>query len=222
MNELMTLRVVLVEDDGLVRAGLADWLASFHSIQIVGQYENADQALSSLSNDACDIVLVDVLLPGVTGIDLVKKLRDKFPKLTCVMLSGNLAPELVIDSFKAGACGFLPKKMSPDELQLALAEIMNGNWYLSPSITKSVISKTVAYRESLASTDSSTIGELSDRERELLRLIAEGHTFQQISDRLAISSRTVERMKSKLQEKIGADNLADLIRRAVKMNLVVQ
>jgi DNA-binding NarL/FixJ family response regulator len=138
-----------------------------------------------------------------------------------VILSGSMVPELVFEAFSCGAYGYLPKLTSPDEVKLALDNVAKSNWYLSPVVTEVVLKKAIQLRELASGEDGKgTEVALTDRERELLKLLAEGNTFTEIARKLDINARSVERMKSKLEEKIQATNIVDLVRKAIKLGLI--
>ena len=214
--------VALVEDDSLVRAGLSDWLATIPAIQVLYVAGSAAEALCQFEKGPPDVALVDVLLPGVSGINLVRTVRERWPGVQSVMLTGAYEPDLVLDAFEAGARGYLPKLTSAEELSLALREVRGGRYYLSPTIAEAVLQKAQELRATLRAVagEGSATPALEDRDRELLKLIAEGRTFAEIASRLKVSSRSVERMKVRLEEKLKAHSLADLIRYAMERGLV--
>ncbi|MCB0338802.1 MAG: response regulator transcription factor [Bdellovibrionales bacterium] len=212
--------VIIIDDDQLVRRGIADWLSSLDEVQVVGEAGNAEEALKLYEACKPRLALVDVMLPGVTGIELVKRIMKLHPYTQCAMLSGYATPDLVFDCFAAGAIGYLPKVISSEELELAFKQFRESNWYLSPFVTRMFIERSLEYRKQIKVESESASEELSDRERELLRLIASGFSFQEISRELEMSSRSVERMKSKLKDKIGANTLVDLIRKAINLGLI--
>ncbi|WKZ57119.1 MAG: response regulator transcription factor [Bdellovibrionota bacterium] len=212
--------ILIVDDEELIRRGLSDWIATLPDVEMVVEAATGDECLTALERDFVNVALVDILLPGISGIELVARIREQYPSIKCVMLSGNVVPEAVCDAFQAGAVGFLSKFTSPTELQLAMQEVMKGRWYLSPLLTRSVIEKVLAFRSSAAVTSSGNTVPMEQKERELLKLLAEGKTLSEIARALGVSPRTVERMKSKLEQKLKADTFADLVRCALKMGLV--
>ena len=215
------IEVVLVDDDALVRKGLADWLSSVLGIAVVGEASDVEGCLEVLKTVKPDIALIDIILPGISGIELVKLVSKEFPAVKCVILSGSMAPELVFDAFKCGAWGYLPKMTSVEEIRVALGNVKDGNWYLSPFIVESVLRKAMAMRAILPEfVGSGEETPLTDREREVLKLIAEGNPFTEIARQLSINSRSVERLKDRIEEKIGAQSMVDLIRKAIKLGLI--
>lgn len=213
--------IVVVEDDELVRGGLCDWLATVDDLKVVGEASSAEECLRLVDTKKPHIALVDIILPGISGLELISKIRQKDPSVKCLILSGTIVPERVLDAFAAGAVGFLPKLTSPDEVRCALDYALKGKWYISPLVTEDVLKKILQLRNSMP-TPSDGVGEvsLSDKERELLKLIAEGYNFTEIANHLAVSFRSVERMKHKLEEKLNAHRLVDLIRTAIRMGLI--
>lgn len=218
----MPINVILVDDEDLFRRGLGDWLASLPDVTVIGEACSADEALALLENTVPDIALVDIRLPGISGISLTQKMSDLFPSVKALVLSGSSTPDLVLNAFESGAWGFLPKEISSEELSLAIRKVHAGLWYLSPHVTEDVIRSSMLLRgkaEEVAAGNGHCLS-LSNRERELLKLIAEGHTFTEIAKHLSINARSVERLKAKLELKLNADNLVDLIREAIKLGLV--
>jgi len=166
-------------------------------------------------------VLVDIILPGVSGIEVIRQIGRSFPGIRCIVLSGTISPELVFDAYASGAWGFLPKSTSADEVLLALKSVREGNWFLSPVITGLVLKRAHAHRTAQPPTAGQGVAEpLTDREREVLKLIAEGQSSADIARELAINSRSVDRVRERIEEKIGSQSLADLIRQAIKLGLV--
>lgn len=210
--------VLIVDDEELIRRGLGDWVATLPGVRKVVEAASADGCLLTLEKDEVDIAFIDIRLPGVSGIELVSRVRERYPTIRCVMLSGNVVPDAVCDAFQAGAVGFLSKFTSPAELQLAMQEVGKGRWYLSPLLTQSVVERVLAFRDS--SLTAGSAAELDLKERELLKLLAEGKTLSEIAKALTVSPRTVERMKSRLESKLKAETFADLIRCAIKIGLV--
>lgn len=217
----MTLNVVLVDDDDLIRRGLSHWLSSIDGIKVVGEAGNAEECLAGIEKAKPDIALIDIVLPGISGIELMRRITKSYPSVKCVILSGSMVPDLVFEAFSCGAYGYLPKLTSPDEVKLALENVAKSNWYLSPVVAEAVLKKAIQLRE-IASGEDGKGAEvaLTDRERELLKLLAEGNTFTEIARKLDINARSVERMKSKLEEKIQATNIVDLVRKAIKLGLI--
>lgn len=217
----MATSVVVVDDEELFRRGLCDWLATLPEVKVVGEAENAEACLELVQRVLPDVVLVDIRLPGVSGVTLVQKLKQARPEVRALILSGSAAPDLVLDAFEAGASGFLPKEVSSDELTLALSRVVSGHWYVSPHVTAEVIGSALRMRREIREQeeDSGYVA-LTNKERDLLKLIAEGNTFTEIARHLSMNSRSVERLKSRLEEKLRAKSISDLVREAIKLGLV--
>lgn len=220
MSAMPELKLFLVDDDDLVRRGLCDWLATIEGVTVVGDAPAAEEALEQLEKLEVDIAVLDLMLPGVSGIKLAEEISNRFPKIKSLLLSGTMTPEVVFEAFSAGACGCLPKRTEPDELKVALRHIIRNNWYLSPVVTKDVLARVDAFRSGEASSSVGLETPLSIRERELLKLIAEGHTFAEIARQFDLNPRSIERLKAKLEEKLGAHGLTDLIRVAIKLDII--
>jgi DNA-binding NarL/FixJ family response regulator len=214
--------VLVVDDEELFRRGICDWLGSLDGVELIGQAESSEACLEMLKDISPDVALVDIRLPGVSGVTLLEKLKEERPEVKAIVLSGVNSPELVFNAFEAGASGFLPKQASSEEVSYAINQVMEGRWYLSPLVTGDVLNAALLIRSTIKEEGQESEGfiPLTNRERELLKLIAEGHTFTNIAKHLSINSRSVERLKSKLEVKLNADNLVDLIREAIKLGLV--
>lgn len=210
------LKILLVDDEDLVREGIACWFEQLDDIEIVGQAGSFEQATQVFSSCSPDLVFVDLHMPGKSGIALVQHLRQIRPGIKCVMLSSALEPNLVFDAFQAGAIGYLPKLVTPEELTLAIQTFQKDLWYLSPVVTKQVIEFASRSERSEPSAELA----LSDLEREFLRLSAEGFSFQELCQELKISSSTGQRLKKSLSEKVKGDSLLDFIRAAVRLGIV--
>lgn len=218
----METRVIILDGEQLVRRGIAEWLEAAGQCRVVAEAENAEQCLKLEENTAADVLLVDLHIPGTSALELITQLKEGNSPLRCIVLSGAPNPELVFQAYEAGASGYLPKQSSPEELTFAIAQVMKGNWYLSSFVSDCVLKHICDLRHNLARRgDLDGIDQgLTARERELLKLIAEGHTFTEIATRLSVNSRSVERLKTKLESKLGAQGITDLIREAIKLGIV--
>ena len=209
------LKLLLAEDHNVVRTGIRKLLEDDATIHIVAEAIHGAQALDLIRNiGPIDLLLTDINMPGTDGISLIREVRDFDPHIKVVILSMHDDEKYVARAFQAGASGYLLKNIDAEELLFALKHINRGGSYLCAELSMSMLSNV------LKRINSSTVGaekslEFSSREIEVLELIAEGLTNQEMSDRLFISKRTVEGHRQSLTDKTGCRNTAALIRYAM-------
>lgn len=211
-------RVVLVEDHALVRAGLRALLSKEPDLDIVGEASNGREAINIIQSLKPDLILMDLSLQGSNGIEAIATIKRRHPKIRILVVTMHEAEEYIHESLQAGADGYMLKDASHDELCVAVRSVLDGKTYLSPDISNQLLS---AYRGLGRSLQGSRLWEsLSSREREVLKLIAEGHTNQEAADYLVISVKTVEKHRSNLMKKLGIHNIAKLTAFAIEKGLV--
>lgn len=211
-------RVVLVEDHALVRAGLRALLSKEPDLDIVGEASNGREAINIIQSLKPDLILMDLSMQGSNGIEAIATIKRRHPKIRILVVTMHEAEEYIHESLQAGADGYMLKDASHDELCVAVRSVLDGKTYLSPDISNQLLS---AYRGLGRSLPGSRLWEsLSSREREVLKLIAEGHTNQEAADYLVISVKTVEKHRSNLMKKLGIHNIAKLTAFAIEKGLV--
>ena len=211
-------RVVLVEDHALVRAGLRALLSKEPDLDIVGVASNGREAINIIQSLKPDLILMDLSMQGSNGIEAIATIKRRHPKIRILVVTMHEAEEYIHESLQAGADGYMLKDASHDELCVAVRSVLDGKTYLSPDISNQLLS---AYRGLGRSLPGSRLWEsLSSREREVLKLIAEGHTNQEAADYLVISVKTVEKHRSNLMKKLGIHNIAKLTAFAIEKGLV--
>jgi len=211
-----TLRVLLADDHALVRSGIRLLLQSIIGVQVVAEAENSQQALECIEKLRPDVALMDISMPGCNGIDTAAHIRTYFPQTRVVILSMHAGVEYVSQALRSGASGYVLKDSTPVELDLALRAVARGEIYLSPRVSEVVVEKYV--RSEDAGRD--PLGVLTPRQREILRLIAEGQSTKQMAAQLDVSVKTVETHRALLMERLGIRDLAGLVRFAVRAGLV--
>lgn len=199
----MSIRVYLLEDHTIVRQGLVSLLETADDLEVVGQSGDGRRALEEVQELKPDVLMSDIAVPGLSGLEVVKRLRDAGSTVRIVMLSMYHDPEWVKRAMDAGANGYLVKGTGVRDLLKAVRTVAGGEEFLSPSATRA-----------------SRTEELTGREREVLTLLAEGHTSKEIGGVLGISSRTVEHHRARLMTKLGINDVAGLTRYAVRTGLV--
>lgn len=207
------IRVLLADDHAVLRDSLAAFLALYPDVAVVG---TASDGLETLANTAAlspDVLLLDLAMPGLGGLEVLRRVSKGHPGCKVVILTQHDAPQYILPSLQAGARGYLLKKSGGVEVVNAIRAVMRGERVLSPSVTQFVIDAAVQNCADAAS--GATSPDLTDREREVLCLIGEGHTNVEIARRLAISPKTVDKHREHLMEKLHVTTRAALIRYAV-------
>lgn len=212
----MPVRIVLADDHALVRAGLRKLLESLPDIEVVGEAEDGRAALALVASHKPDLVLMDIAMPGLNGIEAAARLSREHPQVRALILSMHQNEDYVRQALRAGAAGYLLKDAAPVELELAIKAVLRGETYLSPAVSRGVMSD---YVQRLRGED--TPGEaLTPRQRETLQLIAEGHTTKEIARRLNISVKTVETHRTQLMKQLDLHDVAGLVRYALRTGLI--
>lgn len=213
---MRTVDTLIVDDHRLVREGVASLLKQYPSIRVVAEAEDAPSALARLLEHKIDVAVVDVSMPGIGGVALARQLLSRYPNIRIIALSMHSEPAFVDGMLHAGAAGYVLKSSAIVDLAKAIKEVHAGRMYLSPEITRSVVS---GYRR-LKSGDDSPFAVLSDREREVVQLLAEGHSTASIAELLDISPKTVATHRKKIMDSLGVDSVVDLAKLALKENLI--
>ena len=206
------IRVIIVDDHHLVRQGLRQLLEREFDIHVIAEASDGQDAVDTVGRFRPDVVVMDVEMPGINGIEATDRIRTEYPGIQVVMLSMHSDPVLIRQAFDRGARGYVLKKSIGVELVKAIRTVCRGVTYHSLSIEQSEYAVEQPSR--------STPPQLTVREREVLRLIAAGNTNQQVAETLRISIKTVEIHRSNLMAKLGTHSLPDLIRTAIRLGLV--
>ncbi|WP_183873423.1 response regulator transcription factor [Pedobacter sp. AK017] len=209
------LNLLLAEDHNVVRSGIKKLLEADEAINIVAEAINGAQALELIrDNGSIELLLTDLNMPGINGISLISEVKNFNPNVKVVILSMHDDEKYVAQAFQAGASGYLLKNVDAEEMLFALKYISRGGSYICAALSMSMLSK-VLKRINSAVAVAETAIDFSSREIEILELIAEGLTNQEMADRLFISKRTVEGHRQSLTDKTGCRNTAALIRYAM-------
>jgi two-component system response regulator NreC len=210
------IRVVLIDDHAVVRSGLRLLLDAQPDIEVVGEGGNAQDAVFRARALQPDVILLDVVLPGESGIDALPKLRKESPETRILVLSMQDDPTYVREAFAAGASGYVLKEAADEEVVAAVREIAGGSSYIHPALGARMVAAEAAERAA-AEADP-----LSEREREVLRLLALGHTNQEIAGKLYISVRTAESHRAHIMQKLRLTTRAELVRYALSNGLLTE
>lgn len=209
------LRVLIAEDHQIVREGVKLLVNSQPDMEVVGEAGDGELVLSEAARLSPDIVVMDISMPNVNGLLATKRLRHLYPDLKILTLTRHTDDGYLQQLIGAGANGYVLKQSAPTELINAIRTVASGNSYLDPSLTRKVMGGYVNRATSLRGEGK---GELSDRESEVLRLIAFGHSNKDIGERLKLSVKTVEAHKANAMRKLGFSSRIDIVRYAILQN----
>ncbi|MBS0184017.1 MAG: response regulator transcription factor [Nitrospira sp.] len=210
------LRVLIAEDHALVRAGMRALLQKIEGIEVVSDVGDGWEAVKSVQTDPPDLVLMDIAMPGLNGLDATSRIVRESPTTRVILLSMHANEEYFQQALEVGASGYLLKGAELAELELALKTVARGETYLAPAVAKYAIK---AYREK-SEGPSGPLMKLSMRQREILQLIAEGQTTKDIAQRLNLSVKTVETHRSQLMERLDIHDVPGLVRFAMRVGLI--
>ena len=210
----MTIRVLVVDDHAVVRAGLRRVLDAEDDIETVGEAATADRAVFEALESKPDVVLMDVVMPGKSGIEVLPSLLQALPDVRILMLSMQDDPRYVREAFEAGASGYVLKEAADTDVVEAVRAVATGQRYVHPILGARLVAAESEERKRAESDP------LSDREREVLRLLALGHTNHEIAGILYISVRTAETHRAHIMQKLGLSSRAELVRYALDHGLV--
>lgn len=211
-------RIFIVEDHTLLRAGLRALLSQDPELEIIGEADNGRDAIRAIGSLAPDLVLMDLSMPGMNGIEAMMDIKRRNPDTRVLVLTIHKTDEYIHESLRAGADGYILKDATHDELRVAIRSVLNGKTYLSPDISDKVIHGYLGTGR--VANVGSTWDTLTHREREVLKLVAEGHPNKYIADYLCLSIKTVEKHRSNLMKKLDLHNASTLTSYAIEKGLV--
>ena len=207
-------RILLVDDHRMMRQGLRQLLAVEPGLIVVGEAFNGQSAREQVRMLSPDLVLMDIHLPDESGVEITRQILAEFPAVKVIALSSDSAVEMVLLALRAGVSGYLLKENGADELIQAIHTVMDHRLYLSPEVSSAVVLK---FNESSGREETKPAGtDLSERERMLLRLIADGNRNKEMAAALAVTVKSVETYRSRLQKKLGCAGTAKLVRYAIR------
>jgi len=210
----MSIRVLLADDHALMRQGLRALLASTGEIEVVGEVGTGREAERQVLELDPGVVLMDIAMPDLNGIEAARIIHLKSPATRIVMLSMHVSAEYVYRAFEAGACGYLLKEMAVDEVITAVRTVHAGKQYVSPALAKTV-------PDACASRARGPVDSLSTRERQVLQLVVEGRTSSEIAQMIHLSPKSVETYRSRLMAKLGVSDLPTLVKFALEHGLTL-
>jgi DNA-binding NarL/FixJ family response regulator len=209
-------RILLADDHSLVRASLRSLLTDNPAIEVVGEAIDGRQALELVGQHRPDLVLMDISMPGLNGLEATRQIVKAHPDVRVIVLSMHASDQHVLRALRGGASGYVLKGSLPRELELAIESVARGEIFLSPAISRHVIE--VYLSQSADKNDA--LEHLTPRQREILQLIAEGKSSKQIAQLLKASVKTIESHRASLMERLDIHDVAGLVRYAIRLGLV--
>ena len=213
------IRVMIVDDHAILRQALGQLLEGKPEVEVVGDASNGREAMTLAEKLQPDVILMDMVMPGLNGLEATRQIRKRFPNTRVLILTGYMEDEQILSALRAGASGYVVKRSDTDELLLGIQAVHRGNTYFSSAISDGDAINQYLWQ---AKKEDGKVGYdlLTSREREVLQLIAEGYSNQKIAQELFISVKTVEAHKAHIMTKLHARNRTDLIRYALRKGLV--
>jgi DNA-binding NarL/FixJ family response regulator len=216
VNVVTAIRVLIADDHKLFRAGIRALLQRLEGIEVVAEADDGREALRLVEAHRPDVVLLDVLMPNLNGLDAAARIVAAFPRTRVVMLSMNADEDSVLCTLRSGAVGYLVKTADPAELELAIRAVARGEKFLSSAISKHVVAACLRRTDR----EQTSLERLTPRQREVLQLVAEGHTTKEIAKKLGISPKTAESYRSEVMKTLDIHDTASLTRYAIRKGLV--
>lgn len=220
MNEV---RIVLADDHNIVRAGVRALLDNIPEIRVVAETGNGREALDLIRKHKPDVVLLDIAMPELNGLEVTQIVSKEFPAIKIIILSMHKSDEYVLQALRFGAAGYLLKDTAANELELAINAVMKGEKYLAPFVSKSVIENLLTridIKDSKVEINKLPLEKLTSRQREILQLIAEGNSTKEIAFKLNVSVKTVEAHRKQLMDRLHIYDIAGLVRYAMKVGII--
>ncbi len=212
------IRVLLAEDHTIVRKGIRSLLDDQANIEVIGEAEDGREAIEKVEELSPDIILMDNTMPILNGLEATRQIKKRFPEVKILILTMHTNEEYIFQFLRAGASGYLVKQTAPTELVPAIEAVCRGDSFLSPSISRTIIDEFVRQAEATGKWDS--YDSLTDREREVLQLLAEGFSSKEIADHLHISVKTVGVHKINLMHKLNLHSQSELTKYAIRKGII--
>ena len=214
---MTAVRLLLVDDHEIVRAGLRMLFSAEPDVQIVGEAGSGREAIEQVGRLAPDVVLMDVAMPDMNGIDATRRIKEAFPQVAVLALTMHEDEEYFFEMLSAGASGYVPKRAAPDDLLSAIRVVNQGEVFIYPSMARLLVKDFLRRAEETAPADAEL---LTPREHEVLASIADGLTNREIAEQLVISVKTVDRHRENIMRKLNLHNRVELVRYAIEKGLI--
>ncbi len=214
---MKSIRIILADDHQLFRDGIKSLLEDVGDITVTGEASNGKELLDMLKGLTPDLIILDITMPDISGIEITKIIADEYPSVNVLILSMHNEEEFIINTLKAGAKGYLPKDIGKTELLQAIYKIHSGSEYFSKNISDTFL-KNFIHRTKIGLEGDNPV--LTPREIEIVKLVSEGFKNQEIADKLFISVRTVDAHKNNIMKKLKLKSTVDIVKFAIKNNLI--
>jgi two-component system response regulator NreC len=211
-------RIIIVDDHSVVRYGLRLLLDSQENLEIIAEASSASEVLSVMSELKPDVILMDISLPDISGIDVTRKIKEHWPDSKVIALTIHEDEEYFFKMLDAGASGYVPKRAAPEELLTAINAVSTGGVYLYPSLAKLLVKDYLVEQE--GDENNNTLQELTPRQKEVLVLLGEGKSNQEIAHELDISPNTVARHRENIMQKLNLHSRTDLVKYAIRKGYI--
>lgn len=212
------IRLLLVDDHDVVRSGIKSLIDAQNDMEVVGEANTGEVALERVMDLRPDVVLMDITMPGMDGMAATRKMRECCEETVVLALTIHEGREYFFEMLNAGASGYIPKSAAAEELMIAIRAVARGEVYLHSSVAQLVLQDHL--RRERSGDEPSSTRQLTDREREVLALVAEGLLNREIGDRLGISPKTVARHRENMMRKLGLHSRTELVKYAIKVGLI--
>jgi len=208
------IRVVIADDHQILREGLKQLLQAAGDLEVVGEAGDGFEVLDRVRRDEFDVLLLDMSMPGKSGVELIKQVKGEKPKLRILVLSMHEEHQYAVRAIRAGASGYLTKESAASQLVAAIRKVGGGGAYITPEVAERLAQDAMPHAEGPLHAS------LSDREFEVFHMLVDGVSVNEIAARLHLSAKTISTHKARLMEKLGVDSTADLVHYAVRHNLL--
>ena len=215
---MSNIRVLLAEDHTIVRKGLRSLLDAEVNIEVVGEADDGRQAIQKAQQFQPDVVLMDITMPVLNGLEATRQIKKLLPQIRVLVLTVHTSEEYIFQILQVGAAGYVVKQAAVEELIAAIMAVSQGNAFISPSVPENIIEEYSRQMNGMTAKDN--YARLTDREREVLQLVAEGRSNREIAQMLHITTKTVEAHRSRVMEKLNIRSTADLTRYAIRRGII--
>lgn len=212
------IRLLLADDHAVVRSGLRLLLEAQPDLAIVGEAENGEEAIRRTAELRPDVVLMDIEMPGMNGIEAARRIKAQSPRTSVLALTMYEDDQYFFEMLRAGASGYVPKRAAPDELASAIRAVSRGEVFIHPSLAGRLVQDYLQRRD--VEVQEQATGDLTPREQEVLTLIAQGLSNNEIADQLVISAKTVDRHRENIMRKLNLHSRVDLVKYALRKGLI--